>query len=299
MSSIRFSRPAVAVLLMLGLAACSRNDEAPVPHPVPATVSAAASAPAAPAVAPQPARDRTKDAALMQAIFGADYDPKAANALAVIKAEGEDGYFLMTLSDAIELPDGRTVVAVNGQPSDESRSDFAAHAAAGMLNIYTLRREGTQWKVLARHENVASMGSFGNFGSLKWVSLGPGKPGFIVSSGGVWQGNMISGADVFELGEEVRHLGGYSEASSNAGACVPGMEECWDVDSSIRFVDGPQGGAYRDILVDYKGKHYTVTEGKDGKDVEHLKTTVKESMRLHFDGKEYVVVSGANPVPGI
>jgi hypothetical protein len=106
------------------------------------------------------------------------------------------------------------------------RSDFAAHAAAGMLNIYTLRREGRQWKVLARHENVASMGSFGNFGSLKWVSLGPGKPGFIVSSGGVWQGNMISGAGVFELGKEVRQVGGYSEASSNAGACVPGMEEC-------------------------------------------------------------------------
>jgi len=235
----------------------------------------------------------------MQAIFGGDYDSKAVNALAVIKDEGEDGYFLMTLADATELPDGRTVVAVNGQPSDESRSDFAAHAAAGMLNIYILRREGAQWKVLARHENVASMGSFGNFGTLKWVNLGPGKPGFIVSSGGVWQGNMISGADVFELGEEIRHVGGYSEASSNAGACVPGVEECWDVDSSIRFVDSPQGGAYRDILVDYKGKHYTVTEGKDGHDVERLKTTVKQSMRLHFDGKEYVTVSGTSPVPNI
>jgi hypothetical protein len=80
---------------------------------------------------------------------------------------------------------------------------------------------------------------------------------------------------------------------------VPGVEECWDVDSSIRFADSPQGGGYRDILVVFTGKHYTVTEGKDGNDVEHLKSSVRQTARYHFDGKEYVLVSGTNPVPGI
>jgi hypothetical protein len=288
MTSIRFSRQAAAVLLMLGLAACSRHEKAEPPRPAPA-----------PASAPAPAPDKERERALMLAIFGKEYDPGTDKALAVIKDEGEDGYFLMTLDSSTELPDGRTMVSVNGSPSDENRGDQSGHASPGMLNVYALRREGAQWKLVERHENVASMGSSGYFGSVKWVTLGPGKPGMIVSSGGTWQGYTVSEAGIFELGQEVRMLGGFSEASSSGGACVAGMDDCWDVDSSIRFVDNPQGGAYRDILVDFKGRHYTVTEGKDGNDVEHLKSTVRQSARYHYDGKEYVLVSGANPVPGV
>jgi len=235
----------------------------------------------------------------MRAIFGDDYDPKADNALAVIEYEGDNGYFLMTLTGFTELPDGRTVVAVNGLPSDENRTDMAAHASPGMLNLYALRREGAGWKVVERHENVATMGSMGNFGDVEWVTLGPGKPGLIVTSGGTWFGSSIYEGGIFELGEKVRLLGSYSRGSSNAGACMPESKDCWDVDGHVRFVDNPQGGPYGDLLVDYEGRHYTVTEGKDGNQVEHLKSTVKQTARYRFDGKEYGLVSGTNPVPGI
>jgi hypothetical protein len=271
----------------------------------PAAVPAAAAPAPAPAPGPslspadEPAWDKEKGQALMLAIFGGDYDPEAERGLAVIKDEGEDAWFRMTLAGVAELPDGRTIVAVNGSPSNEDGGDEAGHASSGMLNVYVLRRDGAAWKVLARHENVASMGSSGYIGSVKWVSLAQGKPGFIVSSGGVWQGYTVSVADVFEIAEKVRALGGFRESSSSAGACVAGMEDCWDVDSSIRFVDSPHGGAYRDMLVDFKGKHYTVTEGKGGADVEHLKSTVQQTARYHFDGNAYVLVSGANPVPGV
>lgn len=235
----------------------------------------------------------------MRAIFGDGYDPKADNALALIAYEGDDAYFLMSMVDFTELPDGRTIVAVNGLPSDENRTDMAAHASPGMLNVYALRREGAGWKVVERHENVASMGSMGNFGTVEWVNLGPGKHGLIVSSGGTWFGSSIREAGIFELGEEVRPLGAYSQASDNAGACMPDTADCWDVGSTVRFTDSPQGGPYKDLLVDYKGMHYTVTEDKDGNQVEHLNTRVQQTVRYHFDGKQYVLVSGTDPVPGI
>jgi hypothetical protein len=298
-----FTRPA-AVLLILGLAACTRDGKAPQPKPAPApaasTVVAAPAAPApAPALAQEPVRDREKERALMQAIFGESYDLEAGNALAIIEDEGEEEYFLMTLADFSELPDGRIVVVVNGAPSGENREEASSHVSPGMLNVYVLQpRDTGGWRLVGRHQNVDKLGSSGHFGDVKWIDLGAGKTGFIVSSGGIWQGHVMSTASIYEFGEGVRALGGFSESSSNDGACVPGVEDCWDVDSSIRFADDPQGGAYRDILVDFKGRHYTVTEDKSGKDVEHLRSTVQQSARYRFDGKAYVLVSGANPVPG-
>lgn len=235
----------------------------------------------------------------MQAIFGDDYDAEANDGLAIIEDEGEDAYFLMTLAGFTELPDGRTVVVVNGAPSDENRVDASSHVTPGMLNVYVLQpRESGGWKLVGRHQNVDKLGSSGHFDKVQWVSLGKGKTGFIVSSGGIWQGYVMSIASIFEFGEGVRALGGFAESSSSAGACVPGMADCWDVDSGIHFADSPHNGAYRDILVDFTGKHYTLTEGKGGKDVEHLKSTVQQSARYAFNGKEYTLVAGANPVPG-
>jgi hypothetical protein len=299
----RYFRWAALVLMVLGLAACSRNSHAPQPQPARAAAPAAAATAAAVPPAPAPPQRRSvnveQQRALMRAIFADDYDPKADNALAVIEYEGEDAWFLMSFVDSTELPDGRTVVAVNGLPSNENRTDMSAHASPGMLNVYALRREGAGWQVVERHENVATMGSMGNFGMVEWVTLGPGKPGLIVFSGGTWFGSSISEAGIFEIGEEVRALGAYSKGSGNAGACMPETEDCWDVDSRFRFVDNPEGGAYKDLLVDYEGKHYTVTEDKDGNQVEHLKRRVQQTMRFHFDGKEYTAVSGTSPVPGI
>ena len=267
---IRFSGRAAAALLVLGLAAV-----------------AAATALAAP---PTPA--------LMQAIFGDGYDPEAGRALAVVRQEGANAWFLMTLVDSTEMADGRIIVAVNGRPSNKDGADAASHGSTGMLNLYALRRMGTDWEVVERHENVASLGSWGYFGGVEWVSLGPGKPGFIAYSGSSGQGYEYIEASVFEFGKDVRLLGGFPKGSNSGGACVPGVEKCWDVDGRIRFTDSPQGGAYRDILVDFRGKHYTVTEGKHGNDVEHLKSKVRQTARYHFDGKKYALVSGTNPVPG-
>ncbi len=297
----------LAGLLFLAscLGACSRSGDAG-PKPPPGKVNSTAAAlpvPAATAVAPvapsMPAKpDTARDKELMQAIFEDAYNPGTGQALAVVQDEGKDAYCLMTLAASTELPDGRTVVITNGAPSDEKGNDLAGHASPGMLNVYTLRRTETGWNVLERRENVTTLGSMGNFGEVRWISLGPDKPGFIVSSGGVWQGYAISFADIFDLGHGVRHLGSVKEASSSSGACSPEKDECWDIDSSIRVLD-VQADAYPDLQIDFKGKRFRVTENKSGDYVEHPKGTIQESARYRFDGKEYVLVSGINPVPDI
>lgn len=299
-----FLGPATGMLLLAAaLGACSRSAP-PTPHASPAPAAPGtppvAAAPPAPAAAATPrAWQGAPHEAMMRAIFGAGYRQDSGDALAVIASDGADGTYLMTHVASAELPDGRIAVVVNGALSDESGNDVAGHGQPGMLNVYMLQRQGSDWKVLERHQNVASLGSDGHFSDVHWIGLGPGKPGFIVSSGGVWQGYSISVADIFELGNGVRTLGSFKESSSNAGACTPDSRECWDIDSTLRIADNGLHAGYPDLLADFKGKRYTVTAAGPDKEVEHLKTAIRQTARYRFDGKAYQLVEGTNPAPDI
>jgi hypothetical protein len=279
---------------------CSRHDATAVQRPVSTKAVAAIAAPvrAEPAIENSDI-DKTRAAELMQAIFGDNYHAEDGVALVVIE-EGEDaGYWRMTLYAAKKLADGRTAVVVNGAPSDENGTDNAAHASPGMLNVYTLRRTNGTWQVIERHQDVSTMGSSGNIGVVKWIDLGAGKPGIVVSSGGTWFGSTIANAEVFDLDHGMRSVGGFAELSSNVGGCMPETKDCWDVEGKIGTVPAAHAEDYRDIVVDFAGKHFRVTENASGNHVEHLTRTVRQTARYRFNGKAYVLVSGENPVPEI
>lgn len=289
----------VMLFLAAALGACSRTG-APAPSTPAAPPVAAATAPPAPAAATAPRE--WKDApeeALMRAIFGDRYRQKTEDALAVIDSDGAEGNYLMTYVSSAELPDGRVAVVVNGSLSDDSGSDVASHGQPGLLNVYTLQRQGGGWKVLQRDENASALGSDGHFGGVDWIGLGPGKPGFIVSSFSTGQGYSIGFADIFELGNGVRTLGSLKQSSDNVGACGPETDECWDIRSTVRVADNALHAGYPDLLADFKGKRYTVTETGADKEVEHLKTAIRQTARYRFDGKAYQLVEGTNPAPDI
>ena len=298
---IACSFAAVAGVLAVCLAGCSRDGAPPAQaaaSPTPATAVVAAP-PHAEAAVEAPSVDKTRTAELMQAIFGDNYHADDSSALLVIE-DGEDaGNWRMSLHAAKELADGRTVVVANGAPADENGNELSAHASAGMLSVYTLRRANDTWQVVERHDDVGTMGSSGNIGIVKWIDLGEGRPGIVVSSGGTWFGSTIMDAQVFDLDHGMRSLGGFAELSSNAGGCMPETKDCWDVDGKIGSVPAAHPGEYRDILVDFAGKHFRVTESANGDLVEHLTRKVSQTARYRFNGKIYVLVSGENPVPAI
>lgn len=213
-------------------------------------------------VAPQSPAAKFDNAELMRAVFGDAYNAQSKSALATLSIEGSDAPHAMTPVASTQLPDGRLALIVNGSPAGEDGSDMSAHVSTGVLNVYLLQRDGAQWKVLERHQNVAMLGSSGGIGRVEWVILGPGKPGFIVFNGGIWQGYSISYAAIFELGGKVRSLGSFKQASSSEGACGPTNDECWDVTGDISFAAEPQPSGYSDIVVSFDDKRYTVTEKK-------------------------------------
>lgn len=295
----------VAMSMALLMAGCSRTGaHAPVPVQAPAPAHAPAPSPAAaPLVAKAPAPAQPSADALLRAIFADHYQPGAhAGVIHVDDDKLESPFYAVTIAAVTELPDGRTVVVANGSPSDETGESRVHHTSQGLLNVYVLRRdrEGGRWQVLERHENVESLGSSALIGDVAWITLAPGRPGFVVASGGNWQGATLYGQAVYALDDGVRSLGVVGGHSDNVGACQPGMDDCWEVDGKLRVADtDTQPGPYRDILADFSGRHYTLTEGADGNNVEQVKTQVHQSARYHFDGKSYVRVEGEEPLPSI
>lgn len=285
-------------LVLTALAGCSRQSE-----PAPAARAAPTVRPAAPdsPLIEGLAFDEGRIRALMTAIFAEAYDPAKNRAHAAIQNNDHYGYALLTFVSAQALPGERIAVVVNGTPSDEEGNDLTSHAASGVLNLYVLRRNGGAWEVLERHEGQGELGSMGYIGDVKWAELGPGRPGFVVMSGGMWQGQSISHAEIHALDDGVRHLGGFPLQSSNGGACMPETGECWDVEGTIRVAKAAPAGRYPDLSVAYRDKRYTVSEPKKaGEDfIEHVTRDARTTVLYRFDGKAYAPVAGTNPVPSI
>ena len=112
--------------------------------------------------------------------------------------------------------------------------------------------------------------------------------------------NAIHGdADVFELAGGVRHLGGIPRMQDVARGCAPEHGVCTDAHGLLHVADEPVEGPYRDLVLDFTGRRYTVTANGDeeGHDkVEHLQAQLRESARYRFTGEGFVLVSGSTPL---
>lgn len=283
------------------LVACSRQvEQEPKPNASAAPTSLPLVQKALPATALSKTEEDKRQHELMRAVFKDAYDPQRGSALSSIAhAKGEvdqPSRFLIEIVSTKELADGRTVVIANAMPSDDKGEAQVGHVTPGVLNVYFLRRTAGQWEVLERRENVGSLGSSGHIGSIDWVELAPEKPGFMVTSVTIGQGYGYGRIEVFDLSEGVRDLGGFASLADNSGACTEDTEECWEISGAVRVVDGDQPSPYRDLVIDFTSKKYTVTEEKNGKQIEHLKSSVKETARYRFDGKQFKLISGVNPV---
>lgn len=306
----RLAGATLSALALAGLlAGCSREGAAPASPPAtPETAAAAAPAPAAAASAdatgetPDPVipvqQDDERAQAWMRAVFRDAYDPAKSQALVELQVDGGAQHHLMSLATSHALPDGRVALVVNGMPADEHGERQTGRGSAGVLNVYLLQAAGSGWTVAERRENLASMGSDGEIGSVEWVMLGADKPGFTVSSYYTGQGQSITMVDIVELGHGVRHIGTLDLSADNDGACSPESDMCANIEGKLRVADSASPDGYADLLINFSGKRYRISENDNGETTEIPVETIRQTARYGFDGKAYKLVAGANPVAG-
>lgn len=280
----------------LALTACAKKAEPPV-------IGEPASAPAAAAVTAKQAGEAntTRMMELLRVVYGdkAAHENYLDVELPDPDKRDEMGVYRLQPVAMHELPDGRVVVVANAQMVDANGDAMVAHVTTGLLNAYILRKEAGQWKVEARHENVASLGSSATFDEVEWVTLGEGKPGFIVHHGGIWQGYSISLIAVFDLADGKLHdlAHDMSLSSENEGACGPETAHCWSVEGKWQF-EKREGASYDDLVLRFTG--YDEERPETAPETEERKRNeVKGMARYKFDGGRYVLIEGENIVPGV
>ncbi|WP_219114572.1 hypothetical protein [Janthinobacterium sp. UMAB-56] len=281
------------------------DETAPAEHVPPP----AATAPRTEAMNTPQAREL--EAGLMRAVFGKDYRSDSDDALADLSDPDNHvdklSYVVSAVSHKL-LPDGRAILVANAETANTEGTAESAHASSGLLNVFFLAPKGQpesgQWQVVKRLENIAALGSSGQLGEVHWVMLGANKPGLAIRHGYTGQGYTITQLALFDIGDgKVTALdGGIDLYSDNMGACTPDMDECWMVEGKWRFAPARNGGAYDDLLIDFKGASEKIKPGvtvKPDEDPPRIATPLNGHARYGFDGKGYKLVEGKNTVPGV
>lgn len=199
-----------------------------------------------------------------------------------------------------ELADGSVALVANALKFDKDGRVITGHATRGMLSFYVMRKEDGKWVVEKRHENIAALGSNGAFSEVKWVTLGEGKPGFVVEHGGSWMGSTIAWLSVFDLTDGSLHdLTGESLSlySDNDVECTDDSSRCWQVGGEWQF-EKREGSGHDDLVLRFSGfKEGRATKAPDK--AARQRETVTGMARYQFDGRRYVLVEGKNIVPEI
>lgn len=291
--SMKQRKTTLLLATALMFVACGKKDAPPAPaKPV--------SAPAAVAETKNAVGSKT---ARMMELLRAAYDSEGGDDCLLVDlpdVEQRDvtGSYCLEPVAMHELPDGRVALVANAQPADEHGEATSAHAAPGLLNVYLMHREAGGWEIDSRQENIASLGSFGQFGRVDWVSLGNDKPGFTVQHGGTWQGQTISYLSVFDLTERTMHdlTQGLPLFSTDEGICSE-KRSCTSVEGKWTF-EKREGAGYDDLVLHFTGHEENRAEDA-APSAPRVRTKLRGMARYKLDGQHYVLIEGENIVPEV
>ncbi|QBH99524.1 hypothetical protein [Pseudoduganella albidiflava] len=295
--------------MLLALAAttlpgCSRDDAPPrvaaVPKPAqPQAVAAVAS--------------NDPHAALMRAIFGDDYLPAEGHAIEggpVANVQDGELPLVLTATTSMLLPSGETALVVEGSFQRPAGDELLGDVEGAPIHLYLLRQQDGAWHVVRKHENIAEKGRHGT--DVRWLALGPGKPGLAVETHWLGQGYQGTWLALYDpASDKVENLLGDSlmTMSNNEGVCEA---ECWSGEAKWRMDTGSgasRNAPYDDLVLDITGEE-TLQPANDvegdsdeaspaqtGTAAPARKRSLASTARYAFSGGSYQLQEGANTLP--
>jgi hypothetical protein len=228
---------------------------------------------------------------LMTAVFKGAYHPERKEAFVEMARDGKRGHYIVQAKAAARLPSGAVVLVLSGAPALDAASPQKSHASGGLLSVCFLSGKS----LLTCRENVAELGSHGDFGDVHFISLGDNKPALAITHGGTWQGYTVESLAVFALEDNQVHnltREGIRLSSGNLeGGCLDSTSRCWQVQGQWRLDRSAPAGAYRALELEFSGKY---TKGP------RRGAVPKGSIaRYEVVSGQYKLVKGSNIVPGI
>ena len=221
---------------------------------------------------------------LMTAVFKDAYDPARKAAYVPMARDGKRGHYLVQAKGAARLPSGTVVLALSGVPAQAPDKPQVSQTAGGLLSVCFLSGKS----LLTCRENVAELGSNGEFGDVHFISLGQDKPALAVIHGVASQGATVEHLAVFALEDNTVHNLTrtpikLSSVNPQGGWSIQGQ---WRLDRS-----GDGSSAYRAIELGFTGQFAKGPRpGRGAKGA---------TARYEVVAGQYTLVKGRNPVPPI
>jgi hypothetical protein len=228
---------------------------------------------------------------LMTAVFKEGYNPEKREAFAAMSRNGKRSTYLVQAKAAARLPSGTVVLVLSGVPATSIDSPLRSHAAGGLLSVCFMSGKA----LLNCSENVAELGSHGDFGEVHFISLGENRPALAITHGGTWQGYTIEQLAVFSLEDDQVHnltREGIRLSSGNLdGGCESRSARCWDVQGAWRIDRSAADDKYRALELEFTGRF---TKGPN-------KGTIRKGSIARYEvvAGQYKLVKGRNLVPSI
>ena len=273
--------------LLAALAGCSRHDAGKPANPPPQTKA-------------RPVAAASKDpyAALMLAVFGADYDAVRGHASA--DPATDEMPLIMTAHSSQRLPSGETALVVVGHFRRPAGEELLGDAAGAPVNLYLLRQQGSAWTVTRRHEGIAESEGHGHGMELRWVTLGRGIPGLAIERHWLGQGYVGAWLSLFDpASARPADLTGQGIMikSDNRDTCE---RACWSGQASWRLVPG--AGRYHDLVLFISGEASGASADAEGNDEQAAgelppARSLAGTARYTFEQASYRLREGENTLP--
>ena len=190
-----------------------------------------------------------------------------------------------------ELGPDRAVLVIGLTALDEEGERDQCHACEGRASVFFFERKtDDQWAVSGSALHVDRFGSHGGSGKFDFVKLGPDRRGFVIESGGTFQGYTMSSASIFELvaGNKVEaRTEEFIRITADYECDEETTADCYSVEGKWQFVPGSNPAAF-DLRIDFEG--YIV-------DAQSKRENIHEHALYRLDEQIFQRVEGRNPVP--
>lgn len=289
------------LLVLAGLAGCNRQPVLPPDHPPPLKLGPTQLQPTRPGTF----SGRFSETAAMAAVFGSSYRKQAGYArwepvqLPAAQQHGSrfsnwlDGRALAQPLGVLQLDAQHAILITQSAQADEHWQAQDCHACTALLSAFWFELRNGRWQHRLSQHAISETGNMGNAGELQFVTLGPQRPGFVISGGGTWQGYTLGWLELFAIAPDGIHQltpdSGIRTYSDNMGNCTDAKQAgCYSVSASWKLLPRQPQGDFFDLQLQFSGSE-TDTDGNT--------RAVNQRAVYRLQRGEFRLWSGSNPAP--
>lgn len=241
------------------------------------------------------------------------------------------GDFFLEPEQVVRLSENLAVLIATGPEYEEGRGKAVEPLDPGILTAVWFKRKDGWWTVDHRQQQVEHAGSFGSVGDISITKLDGTRFGLGNVSGGCWQGSCtrslmlyaISKDSIQPILKEAIPLEANNEGAMGGSWCgdifkhsdgvvfdtkQEPITDCFNVSGKWRVL--PAKTNLGDLVINFTEHRASIADDSDisatqsgvvdaNEPLKVVLTNKKSQAVYRFDGKQYKLISGENPVPSV